>query len=51
MSFFLFCLANVLVEICWLSVTCFLIYTGHWIWAIFTLLGAFISGYSYKKER
>ena len=43
-------LANTLIEIAWLGLTGFLVYTGHWIWAIFTLFGAFICGYSYKKE-
>ena len=49
--FWLFMLINFIFQLSWLIATCFLIYTGHYIWAIFTFLGAFLSGYTYNKGK
>ena len=43
--------ANTVIEVAWLTSTCFLVYTGHWGWAIFTLIGAFVSGYTPYTKR
>jgi hypothetical protein len=43
-------IANTIIEVAWLSATCFLVYSGHWIWAIFTLIGAFCCGYTTRPK-